>query len=62
VQRDLYSSFLLACADKFLSKPDKKLCDQYFDGFQSLHDEHVKMIISNGKKIKNSGINIPTAS
>jgi len=62
VQRDLYSSFLLACADKFLSKPDKQLCDQYFDGFQSLHDEHVKMIISNGKKIKNSGIDIPTAS
>jgi archaellum component FlaC len=59
VQRDIYSSFLLYCANEDLTVPNKKLCDEYFEKFLKLHDQCIADIIQNRKVVMNSGIKLP---
>jgi hypothetical protein len=58
IQRDLYSSFLLYCADDEGQKPDRELCFIEFKNFQVLHDKCIQQIKKNSKVVLNSGIKI----
>jgi hypothetical protein len=58
VQRDLYSAFLLWCADDALEKPKKDKCDLLFGHFIKLHDVCIEKIKASGKKVMNSGIKV----
>lgn len=56
VQRDLYSAFLLRCANDDLKHIDQLLCDKKFESFKKLHDEFILYIQNNKIKLLNSGI------
>jgi hypothetical protein len=58
IQRDLYSSFLLYCSNNEKTKPDKNLCDQYFEDFKHAHDTCIQRIQTNQEVVKNSGIKL----
>lgn len=58
IQRDLYSSFLLYCSNNEKIKPDKNLCDQYFEDFKHAHDTCIQRIQTNQEVVKNSGIKL----
>ena len=58
VQRDLYSAFLLRCADESLNHIDQRLCDKHFDSFKGLHDFFVQDIRNRNIKLLNSGIKV----
>jgi hypothetical protein len=61
IQRDLYSAFLLYCSDQELTKPDKELCDAFFERFLELHNRCVEEIKNNRKVVMNSGIKFDAA-
>jgi hypothetical protein len=56
VQRDLYSAFLIYCADRELTRPDKKLCDAFFKQFLELHNRCIDEIKNSRRVVMNSGI------
>ena len=56
VQRDLYSAFLLYCADNDFKIIDRNKCLKEFDKFWEKHQIFIQEIIQNGKHICNSGI------
>ncbi len=56
VQRDLYSAFLLYCANEKLEHPDKAMCDTDFEAFFTLHNDCVEKIRIAGQGVLNSGI------
>ena len=56
VQRDLYSAFLLYCADANLTKPNKEDCDLFFEDFYALHEQCIEIIKSEHRNVRNSGI------
>jgi hypothetical protein len=62
IQRDLYSSFLLMCANKTLDRPDKTLCDRYFNRFEENHHQCIVFIIQSHMDVKNSGIKLNKGS
>ena len=45
VQRDLYSAFLLMCANKTLNHQDDNLCNKFYDNFKFLHDQEVQRLV-----------------
>jgi len=51
VQRDLYSAFLLYCADESLQMPDRTKCDAFFEQFLKLHNVCVDEIKASRKVI-----------
>lgn len=59
IQRDLYSAFLLYCADETLQHPDRDLCQNHFEGFYQLHNACVEEIRRTHTWILNSGIPVP---
>ncbi|MFX3623232.1 MAG: hypothetical protein ACE3JP_04085 [Ectobacillus sp.] len=58
VQRDLYSAFLLYCAEDDLQSPSKEKCEESFPSFLELHNQCMEEIKRNGKRILNCGIKI----
>ena len=58
VQRDLYSAFLLYCANETAQQIDSALCLKEYENFKMRHDDCVNEIIKNKQKILNSGIKI----
>jgi len=56
LQRDLYSAFLLFCSEHDLQKPNKQVCDRFFNGFLVLHNQCIEEIKNNRKVVLNSGI------
>ena len=58
VQRDLYSAFLLYCAESNLKQPNHKMCLKEFEVFYRSHEKCIKWIKENKLKIKNSGIKV----
>ena len=58
IQRDLYSAFLLRCANDDLKYINQLLCDKKFELFKKLHDEFILYIQNNKIKLLNSGIKI----
>jgi hypothetical protein len=56
VQRDLYSSFLMQCAEPNGSKPDRNKCLEYYEKFKIMHDEFIAGVKKDGITIRNSGI------
>lgn len=56
VQRDLYSAFLLYCANEGLDAPDRMKCLAEFEAFLKAHDKLVEEIRRMGYQICNSGI------
>ena len=56
VQRDLYSAFLLYCADNDFKIIDRNKCLKEFDKFWEKHQILIQEIIQKGKHICNSGI------
>lgn len=61
IQRDLYSAFLLYCTNQDLTRPDKKLCDAFFEYFLELHNHCVEEIKNSRKIVMNSGIKFSAA-
>lgn len=61
VQRDLYSAFLLYCAGEDMTRPDKRLCDAFFERFLGLHDQCIEDIRTSRKVVMNSGIKFDVA-
>lgn len=55
VQRDLYSAFLLACADADVKDIDRTACCDLFNSFKAMHDELLASLKEAGMKIHNSG-------
>lgn len=53
VQRDLYSAFLMYCADLELKNPDQYLCNLNFDMFMQYFKNFDKWIKDNNIKIEN---------
>ncbi|WP_367751253.1 hypothetical protein [Ammoniphilus sp. 3BR4] len=60
IQRDLYSAFLLYCAEDDLQKPNKQRCDEFFERFIVQHDQCIEEITLHRKVIMNSGIKFPS--
>ena len=58
IQRDLYSAFLMLCANEDLSSPNGEECVNKFDSFQTKHDLLVEDIKRSNRKICNSGIKV----
>lgn len=58
VQRDLYSAFLLYCANETAQQIDPELCLKEYDQFKTNHDLCIEKIIQNKQKVLNSGIKI----
>ena len=58
VQRDLYSAFLLYCANETAQQIDTTLCLKEYDQFKINHDLCIEKIIQNKQKVLNSGIQI----
>ena len=58
VQRDLYSAFLLMCANNTLDKPCKETCDKNFNQFKKMHETCIETIKKERKHIFNSGIKV----
>lgn len=58
VQRDLYSAFLLYCANETAQQIDSALCLKEYENFKMRHDDCVNEIIKNKQKVLNSGIQI----
>ncbi len=56
VQRDLYSAFLLYCANETLEHPDKARCDADFEKFFKLHNHRIEQIRHTRQRVLNSGI------
>ncbi len=61
IQRDLYSAFLLYCTDHNLIRPDKELCDTFFERFLESHNHCVEEIKNNRRIVMNSGIKFDVA-
>lgn len=56
IQRDLYSAFLLMCAEN-KNKPNKELCEKEFNDFVKLHNECIcKLKDSEIKLLSSFGI------
>lgn len=55
VQRDLYSAFLLFCADADVKDIDRTACSDLFNSFKEMHDELLASLKAEGRKIHNSG-------
>lgn len=53
VQRDLYSAFLLYCANLTYEYPDRNLCFANFDNFYNMFLEFEKYVSENNIKIEN---------
>lgn len=58
VQRDLYSAFLLYCANETAQQIDSALCLKEYNQFKINHDLCIEKIIQNKQKVLNSGIKI----
>ena len=58
VQRDLYSAFLLYCANETAQQINPELCLKEYDQFKTNHDLCIEKIIQNKQKVLNSGIQI----
>jgi len=56
IQRDIYSAFLLYCADENFKAIDRQKCIDKFDEFWIKHNKLIETIIKNGLSICNSGI------
>jgi len=58
IQRDLYSAFLLYCADETLEHPDREMCQDHFEVFYRLHNACVEEIRHTNTFVLNSGISV----
>ena len=58
VQRDLYSAFLLYCANETAQQIDSALCLKEYKNFKLQHDDCINEIIKNKQKVLNSGIKV----
>lgn len=56
IQRDIYSAFLLYCAEENLLQPNKEMCDSFFPLFLKNHHLCIEEIKNNHKIVLNSGI------
>ena len=56
IQRDLYSGFLLYCANNSITCIDRDRCFKEFDSFFEKHQATIDFIIKNNINICNSGI------
>lgn len=56
IQRDIYSAFLLYCAEENLFKPNKEMCNSFFPLFLKKHHLCIEEIKNNYKIVLNSGI------
>ena len=59
VQRDIYSAFLLYCADNAFKAISLERCLAEFDKFFVLHEKLIEELIRNHIEVCNSGIDIP---
>ena len=59
VQRDIYSAFLLNCADNEFKAISLERCLAEFDKFFVLHEKLIEELIENQIEVCNSGIDIP---
>ena len=56
VQRDIYSAYLMECADENYQSIDQKKCEEGFKQFLRMQEDIVDEILEKGLKICNSGI------
>ena len=61
IQRDLYSAFLLYCADDTLRQPNRDMCHDHFEVFYPLHNEYIEEIRNANTFVFNSGVKVNTA-
>ena len=44
LQRNLYSAFLIMCADETLKHQDDNLCNKFYNNFKYMHDQEIQRI------------------
>ena len=59
IQRDIYSAFLLFCADDGYDHIDRERCIQRFDRFWLMHQETICRIVTHNLEVCNSGLPKP---